>query len=140
MGFKWKINGQVYENTVPFSITVPTATEGTSRIDLAILNTANGIERLQGNESPSIALSPIAPSNTITLTSWNITGNIISNTSIDKSGRVFIYKTLVVYKIATNLLAGKLEVGDYCQGFVAGEFINANYLGGNDEQVESYDI
>lgn len=47
---------------------------------------------------------------------------------------------LQIFKLPTNLNNEALEVGDYCIGFVEGEFINANYLGGNKALLASFDI
>lgn len=50
------------------------------------------------------------------------------------------YGTMLVFKIETNLNELEQEVGDFCQGFVEGQFISADYLGGNKSLLTSYDI
>jgi len=55
-------------------------------------------------------------------------------------GKVFKVDGLQVFKAPSNTSNGTLESGDYCQGFVAGQFINANYLGGDITLLASFDI
>lgn len=50
------------------------------------------------------------------------------------------YGKMLVFKIETNLNELEQEVGDFCQGFVEGQFISADYLGGNKLLLTSYDI
>lgn len=50
------------------------------------------------------------------------------------------YGTMLVFKIETNLNELEQEIGDFCQGFVEGQFISADYLGGNKSLLTSYDI
>jgi hypothetical protein len=140
-GFVWRINGVVYQNTVPFIITVPPATEGFNRTDIARLNTSNGIERIQGVESVSIALTPIAPSNAVVVTSWSISGDSVSDPATDQTvSNIYAIGELQIFKIAPNTNNKILEVGDYCIGAVEGQFINANYLGGNPTLLSSFNI
>lgn len=96
-GFKWRINGVVYENTTPINITVAVASSGKYRIDNALLNTSNSIELQQGLESDTIAIRPAYPENTILLTSWNVFGEIIDNNIDPIEGSDFIKKTFAYY-------------------------------------------
>lgn len=47
---------------------------------------------------------------------------------------------LLVFEPEGKAIPGVLTAGDYCQGYVEGEFINANYLGGDKTLLASYDI
>lgn len=78
VGFVWKINGTIYQNTAPITLTVSEADAGFNRIDNAILNTSNSIELQQGLPSDIIALQPLEPENAILLTSWDISGESVS--------------------------------------------------------------
>lgn len=92
VGFKWKINGVIYQNTSPVLLTIAEASEGFFRIDNAILNTSNSIELQQGLESETIALQPVVPDTNILLTSWNISGTTIGDTSEPITGTQFKQK------------------------------------------------
>jgi hypothetical protein len=59
---------------------------------------------------------------------------------VKKEARIFVYNNLLVFKIPENTTDRTLEINDYCQGFVEGQFINANYLGGNTELLTSFNI
>lgn len=54
--------------------------------------------------------------------------------------KIYAQGELQIFKLPGNLDAANLEVGDYCIGFVEGQFINANYLGGNIALLASFDI
>lgn len=140
-GFKWRINGIVYENTVPFIFTVPSATEGLNRTDIAILNSSNGIERIQGAENNSIALTPTPPANSVVVTSWSISGDSISDAATDQiASNIYTTGELQIFKVSPNTNDKILEVGDFCIGIVEGQFINANYLGGSPTLLSSFNI
>jgi hypothetical protein len=93
VGFVWKINGVTYQNTAPIALTIAEATDGFYRIDNAILNTSNSIELQQGLESETIALQPVVPDTNILLTSWNISGSTIGDTSDPIIGSTFKKKS-----------------------------------------------
>lgn len=63
--------------------------------------------------------------------------NILIN---NYKSNVIKYSNLIVFKIEENLNEEQQEVGDFCIGFVEGQFINANYLGGNQLLLTSYNI
>lgn len=54
--------------------------------------------------------------------------------------KIYAQGQLQIFKLPTNEDDAVLEVGDYCIGFVEGQFINANYLGGDDSLLSSFDI
>lgn len=58
----------------------------------------------------------------------------------DVPASIMKYGTMLVFKIETNLNRLEQEVGDYCMGFVEGQFISADYLGGNKALLTSYNI
>lgn len=53
-----------------------------------------------------------------------------------------IYKAgqRIVFKVSPNTNESIQEIGDFCQGFVEGQFISANYIGPNENLLTSYDI
>ena len=101
VGFVWKINGVIYQNTAPVVLTIAEASEGFTRIDNALLNTSNTIELQQGLESETIALKPVAPDTNIILTSWNISGTTIGDTEDPIIGTSFVKKSFFAPFIST---------------------------------------
>jgi hypothetical protein len=97
VGFVWKINGTIYQNNAPVTITVAPAATGFYRIDNAILNTSNSIELQQGLPSDSIALQPVVPETAVLLTSWNISGPIVSDQTEPIVGATFVKKSFADY-------------------------------------------
>lgn len=75
-------------------------------------------------------------------TTKKITPAILRNvlTKVTQSIRFIPYGELQVFEKEGKTTPGTLAPGDYCQGYVEGEFINANYLGGDPEVLASYDI
>jgi hypothetical protein len=62
--------------------------------------------------------------------------NKVTNTR----AKIYAFGELEIFKVSGNTNLGALETGDYCRGFVEGEFINANYLGGDKTLLASFDI
>jgi hypothetical protein len=100
VGFVWKINGTIYQNTVPITITVSPTSPGFYRIDNAILNTSNSIELQQGLPSNSVALQPVVPETAVLLTSWNISGPSVSDQTEPIVGETFVKKSFADYLIS----------------------------------------
>jgi len=48
--------------------------------------------------------------------------------------------SMLFFKVAPNINKKEQEPGDYCMGFVEGQFINADYLGGDKTLLTSYNI
>lgn len=92
VGFVWRINGTIYQNTAPIVLTIAEATDGFNRIDNAILKTSNSIELQQGLESDSVVLQPIVPETNILLTSWNINGDSVDDQTTPILGTNFLKK------------------------------------------------
>lgn len=102
VGFVWKINGTIYQNNAPVTITVASATTGYYRIDNAILNTSNSIELQQGLPSNSVALQPVVPETAVLLTSWNISGPTVSDQTEPIVGATFVKKSFADYLISND--------------------------------------
>lgn len=59
----------------------------------------------------------------------------------EKTSKTFIkYGKRIVFKAAGNPNESIQEIGDFCQGFVEGQFINADYLGPDEDLLTSYNI
>ena len=54
--------------------------------------------------------------------------------------KIYANGELQIFKVAGNGNNSTIEAGDYCIGFVAGQFISANYIGGNVTLLASFDI
>lgn len=78
IGFSWRINNSLYGNISPIIRTINTAEEGFKRIDIAVLNTSNDIVIVEGTPDEDTAVEPNTPPNTLLLTRWLITGDVIS--------------------------------------------------------------
>jgi hypothetical protein len=61
--WNWKINRELYNNTVVQNITVPLCENGFSRTDLIVLNQLNTAELILGVETTGTAISPTVPTN-----------------------------------------------------------------------------
>lgn len=48
--------------------------------------------------------------------------------------------SMLVFKLPPNENLKEQEPGDFCMGFVEGQFINADYLGGDKNLLASYNI
>jgi hypothetical protein len=101
VGFVWKINGTIYQNAAPITITVAEADAGYNRIDNAILNTSNSIELQQGLPSNAVALQPVEPENAILLTSWDISGASVSEEVPPIVGSYFLQKEFEKSQVVT---------------------------------------
>ena len=54
--------------------------------------------------------------------------------------KIYPVGKLQIFKLLGNLNDEILESGDWCIGFVEGQFINANYLAGDRNLLASFDI
>jgi hypothetical protein len=52
--------------------------------------------------------------------------------------RIIPVGQMLVFKVAPNENEAEKEPGDFCMGIVENEFINANYLGGDESLSSSY--
>ena len=62
-GWNWKIDGQVYVNTITQNLTIPLCENGFNRIDLIVLNQLSVAELILGEETEGTAVSPTVPPN-----------------------------------------------------------------------------
>lgn len=56
------------------------------------------------------------------------------------TNKIYPVGELQIFKVPENANNEILEAGDYCIGFVEGQFINANYIAGDRTLLASYDI
>lgn len=75
----WVIQDVVYNLTNPFEGTIPYANEGFQRTDLLIATTNNDFLVIQGDENEGISFAPPLPSNTVLVTTLDVTDNSISS-------------------------------------------------------------
>lgn len=120
VGFVWKINGTTYQNTIPFEFFIIEAPSGYSRIDNALLTTANTIELQQGLASETIAIRPTFPENNILLTSWNISSEAIGNPREPITGNSSYKGTINL--TAPVLTDGVGTTGDYYKVVQSGDY------------------
>lgn len=120
VGFVWKINGTTYRNTIPFEFYIIEAPSGYSRIDNALLTTANTIELQQGLASETIAIRPTFPENNILLTSWNISSDAIGNPREPITGNSSYKGTINL--TAPILTDGNGTTGDYYKVVETGNY------------------
>ena len=59
-------------------------------------------------------------------------------TNLFDTVRIIPVGQMLVFKVAPNENDSEKEPGDYCMGIVENEFINANYLGGDENLSSSY--
>ncbi|AWG27193.1 hypothetical protein [Flavobacterium kingsejongi] len=88
----WKINGNGYIKNTATVFDIPFAAPGKSRIDILVVNTFSGIERISGSESEGIAFRPNTPINTLRITEITITDNSISQPTDPEIGNKYIPK------------------------------------------------
>lgn len=73
---------------------------------------------------------------------------IVSNHFVDANAhtalflqtKIYVASELQIFKAPGNTSNEILESGDWCIGFVQGQFINANYLSGETTLLASFDI
>jgi len=59
-------------------------------------------------------------------------------TNLFDTVRIIPVGQMLVFKVEPNEDNSKKETGDFCIGMVENEFINANYLGGDENSASSY--
>ncbi|AMA49002.1 hypothetical protein [Flavobacterium covae] len=95
------------------------------------------IEQIEIKEDSAAKINAVAglpTKNVLFANEFNAVVKAIKNAKIIKPGELSIYKVLPNQDNTT------LEVGDFVQGFVQGQFVSANYLGGDPQLLESYGI
>jgi len=104
VGFQWRINGNVYENTTAIERTIDGAGVGNHRIDIAVLDANNDIYIIQGFEVPldQIVVQPPPEPDTLFLCSF-----IIEEDSISEP--VFTETVLFLQKVRIRKGYGKFD-------------------------------
>ena len=85
---KWRINNVVYSKNTNSVFNVPFTSEGFSRIDVVIADTASNISLIQGQATQGIAVAPPLPANTVLVSALNIYEDYIDNPIPDLSSFV----------------------------------------------------
>ncbi|MFK7030986.1 hypothetical protein [Flavobacterium oreochromis] len=62
------------------------------------------------------------------------------NTLNERNHLIIKTRELQIFKVAPNSNNNILEIGDFVQGIVEGQFINATYNGGDSTKLTSYGI
>lgn len=75
----WRIGGIEYTKLTVTRINIPPAANGFYRIDVIIANTANGFERIVGEERDDVGIPPQLPYNVVPVTQINIFGDIVND-------------------------------------------------------------
>ncbi|QYS86296.1 hypothetical protein JJC03_15425 [Flavobacterium oreochromis] len=92
------------------------------------------IEIKEDSVSKLNAVAGLPKKNVLFANEFNAVVKAVKYAKIIKPGEFTIYKVLPNHDNTT------LEVGDFVQGFVEGQFIQGNYLGGSPQLLESYGI
>ena len=158
----WLIKNVYYTNTSSVNIPIPLASVGKKRIDLIALTSLNTIIRVQGVESVGNPFKPDLPPNTLEATFCIVNDNeiieippvdlseyarveYVDNKFLSLSYQSKIYENgdLQVFRkpgTPIDLTNKEPNIGDWCIGFVEGEFINAEYLGPDKTLLTSFNI
>lgn len=81
-GWVWQINGNVYTNSIDVIISFPYSSAGMQRIDLAVFNSSNSLQRVLGAEVVSNPFAPNLPENTLLFLPVLITDSAVSTSGI----------------------------------------------------------
>jgi hypothetical protein len=89
LDFKWILNHNVLENTIPFSANILPATDGKYRSDILVANTLGSFSLYQGPEDAMSAIQIPTPEDTLFVTVITVYGsNIISIVNPNSSGYI----------------------------------------------------
>lgn len=75
----WKIGGIDYTKETETVIDIPAAAESKYRVDTIVANTANGFERIVGEERADVGVPPQLPYNVVIVTQINIYGDLVND-------------------------------------------------------------
>lgn len=135
-GFVWEIAGVQYTN-IETVLEINEAATGFNRIDIAVLDTNNGIYIIEGIESETVAQQPPNQNNTLLLCTFSIFGDVISEPTNPIDGTIFVKK---IYYSEINF-ASPIEIldlpisGNTAFNFTVGDFT----LKGFDGDSELFD-
>lgn len=66
--------------------------------------------------------------------------DVNAHAALFANAKIYPVGELQIFKVPGNTNNLIIEPGDYCIGFVEGQFINATYLGGDRTLLSSFDI
>jgi hypothetical protein len=92
LAFAWRIAQVNYTNTLQYTTTIASATEGFNRIDILVANTSNGFTKIQGVESADVAVKPSVPANALEAAFINVYGAVISTPQPAINGSEYVAK------------------------------------------------
>jgi hypothetical protein len=75
----WRIGGIDYTKETETVIDIPAAAESKYRVDTIVANTANGFERIVGEERADVGVPPQLPYNVVIVTQINIYGDLVND-------------------------------------------------------------
>jgi len=155
-GAVWRINGQIFTNTVDFFVTINPASNGMYRTDLIQANQNGTFEKKVGVEGSTIGQKPATDSGKLEVTSVNVFGAQIGSPEIPIEGGNYITKysknitsvnlfsnnMLVLqprsrFEITTNpaLIYGFVDIGSAVLQYYDGAEITISFLNANTETV-----
>lgn len=106
----------------------------------------DNIKLIGENDLELLFIQQLASAGTLSCISRSVNADIIFKpivaNLIEESMQEKIVKIgeMLVFKKLPNTNNLIIEPGDYCIGFVEGQFISANYLGGDKTLLSSFDI
>jgi len=115
-GYVWIINAVTYTNPSDIEdVEIEDAAADNFRIDIAVLDTNNTVQIVQGFESTTIAQQPPTPPNTLLLAVFSIFENVVSNPTLNQNQRIVkIIDAVVDYPLtqddATKFLVVKNDI------------------------------
>lgn len=162
---RYVINETAYEIFGGTSFTVPYTAAGLFRSDIIVVD-INGDYLLISGVEGAVAVKPNVPIGTLEFAEFDVTDSSITefvdvnNFWITKAdaeaftnhltaenahpellakAKVFAAGELLIFKTADNTEA-TLQANDFCVGIVEGQFIQADYLGGNPSLLSSFNL
>ena len=144
-GYDVLLSKQFHTNTSELETTIAAATDGFKRIDLIYYKADDTIAKIQGTESATVAVRPEVPAGGIELCLINVFGATIEVPEVNggcvkqiyENGQLQIFRKPGTPPDPTNK---EPNIGDWCIGFVEGQFINAEYLGPDKTLLTSFNI
>lgn len=159
--FKARINQIEVINVDDYLDEINLTSIGFIRTDIVVLDANGNFIRIEGDEAISIAEKPQILPYTVEITSFDISDSVVSgplvsdNSKLDRGGyngdALILSKQSKIYENGERQIFRQpgtvpnqnnfgANVGDFCVGFVEGQFINADYIGGDENLLTSYNI
>ena len=144
-GYDVLLSKQFHTNVSELETTIAAATDGFKRIDLIYYKADDTIAKIQGTESTTVAVRPEVPAGGIELCLINVFGATIEVPEVNggyvkqiyENGQLQIFRKPGTPPDPTNK---EPNIGDWCIGFVEGQFINAEYSGPDKTLLTSFNI